>query len=258
MNDVTDVDERRLLRGTPLPVQIARLYAERIGSGELKPGTRLPGEPQLAQQFGVSRTTIREATRLLVGQGLLEAQRGRGTFVRLEPFVWPVDTGLEELVSATELIERAGHKAETLLIETSLALPSVAAAEELRMGQGQRVRELRRVRLADGVPVALSLDCFAETMLDSSQVASLSQNRSYSLLAVLEQATHERITRAISRIEPVAATKECVQLLNVAKSQPLLMLRETYYGESGKPVLYGEVRINTELLSFHVRRSPKP
>jgi len=73
---------------------------------------------------------------------------------------------------------------------------------------------------------------------------------------VLEQVTGERVTRAISRIEPVAATKECVHLLKVTRYQPLLLLRETYYTESGAPVLYGEVRLNTELLSFHVRRSP--
>jgi GntR family transcriptional regulator len=246
----------RVQRGTPLPIQIARALAERITQGTLAPGAKLPGEPGLAQQFGVSRATIREATRLLVGEGLLESHRGRGTFVCREPHVWPVDTGLEELVSTTELIERAGYKAGSQMLEAELTAPSAAASVELGLEPGEQIRRLLRIRLADGVPVAYCVDSFGVGVLDESQLASL--DRITSLLALLERAGSSKIARAITRIEPIAATPELMRSLKVARNQPLLLLRETYYTESATPILYSENSINTELLSFHVRRSPKP
>lgn len=69
-------------------VQTSRLYEhivrqieESITRGVLKPGDQLPAERELAQQFGVSRTAVREAVRVLSEKGLVEAYSGRGTFV---------------------------------------------------------------------------------------------------------------------------------------------------------------------------------
>ncbi len=60
---------------------IVRQIEESITRGALKPGDQLPAERELAQQFGVSRTAVREAVRVLNEKGLVEAYSGRGTFV---------------------------------------------------------------------------------------------------------------------------------------------------------------------------------
>src|SRR5579863_10421019 len=69
-------------------VRTARLYEQIVGQievsireGKLKPGDQLPAERELAQQFGVSRTAVREAVKTLCEKGLVEAYSGRGTFV---------------------------------------------------------------------------------------------------------------------------------------------------------------------------------
>lgn len=69
-------------------IQASRLYEkiveqveELILSGQLKPGDQLPSERELAQQFGVSRTAVREAIKALREKGLVEAYSGRGTFI---------------------------------------------------------------------------------------------------------------------------------------------------------------------------------
>jgi GntR family transcriptional repressor for pyruvate dehydrogenase complex len=69
-------------------VQTSRLYEqivqqieESINSGQLKIGDQLPAERELAQQFGVSRTAVREAVKTLREKGLVEAHPGRGTFI---------------------------------------------------------------------------------------------------------------------------------------------------------------------------------
>jgi GntR family transcriptional repressor for pyruvate dehydrogenase complex len=85
---------------TYTPIHTARLYEQiveqietRILSGELKPGDKLPTERELAEQFGVSRTAVREAVKALIRAGLIEAHPGRGTFVTSR-----VPTGVREML----------------------------------------------------------------------------------------------------------------------------------------------------------------
>ncbi len=61
--------------------QMAETIQRAILSGELESGAALPTEPELAEQFGVSRAVVRDATRILMAQGLVEVQHGRGVFV---------------------------------------------------------------------------------------------------------------------------------------------------------------------------------
>ena len=67
---------------TPVYLQIAAILRERITSGQIAPGRPLPSEPQLVQEFGVSRLTARKAVRVLAGEGLAEVVQGRGAYVR--------------------------------------------------------------------------------------------------------------------------------------------------------------------------------
>lgn len=70
------------LARTPLPDVIAEQLLAEIDSGALRPGDQLPSEPELARQFQVGRSSLREAIRKLHTLGVVEVVRGRGTFVR--------------------------------------------------------------------------------------------------------------------------------------------------------------------------------
>lgn len=71
----------KLARKQTLARQMAGAIQESILSGHLEPGATLPTEPELAEQFGVSRAVVRDATRILMALGLVEVQHGRGVFV---------------------------------------------------------------------------------------------------------------------------------------------------------------------------------
>src|SRR5271155_3461677 len=71
----------RAVRASRLYEQIVQQIEESIHKGALKPGDQLPAERELAQQFGVSRTAVREAVKTLHEKGLVEAYPGRGTFI---------------------------------------------------------------------------------------------------------------------------------------------------------------------------------
>lgn len=71
----------KIVRTSRLYEQIVQQVEESIHKGALKPGNQLPPERELAHQFGVSRTAVREAVKALREKGLVEAYPGRGTFV---------------------------------------------------------------------------------------------------------------------------------------------------------------------------------
>lgn len=107
--------------------QLADLLRDRITSGDLAPGASLPSELRLAQEYGLSRTSVRQAISLLRSEGLVIVQPPRGTFVRnLEP---------------TETVTlRKGDTA-------SARMPTPAERKELDIGEGVPVLVVFR---ADG------------------------------------------------------------------------------------------------------------
>ena len=64
-----------------LSLRVAEQITEMLSLGRFQPGDKLPGEPDLSRELQVSRTTLREAIRVLATRGILEVRRGVGTFV---------------------------------------------------------------------------------------------------------------------------------------------------------------------------------
>lgn len=77
----TQVQFSKPLRKRTLADQVAESIRDAILDGDLTEGENLPTEPQLCQQFGVSRAVIRDATRILMAQGLVDAKQGSGVYV---------------------------------------------------------------------------------------------------------------------------------------------------------------------------------
>jgi DNA-binding FadR family transcriptional regulator len=128
----------RVTRGD-LPTQLANLIGRRILNGELRPGDQLPPETELLAETGVSRTTMREAIKLLVSKGLVEAKPKSGTRVRpstdwslLDPTVlrWQFDNrdDLEELLLLFEI--------RRLIEPEAAALAAARATEPKRRAIG--------------------------------------------------------------------------------------------------------------------------
>ena len=81
LDSSTDKPVYRTVKTSRLYEQIVQQVEDSILKGQLKPGDQLPAERDLAQRFGVSRTAVREAVKILSEKGLVEAYSGRGTFV---------------------------------------------------------------------------------------------------------------------------------------------------------------------------------
>ena len=106
----------RNLKSESVVQQVINCLTDGMISGELRPGDRLPSEPELASQLGVARTSVREATKILTYLGVLESRRSEGTFVAggfsesmIDPMVYGIILGrgkdFDSLIELRELIE---------------------------------------------------------------------------------------------------------------------------------------------------------
>jgi GntR family transcriptional regulator len=116
-----------------------------------RPGAPLPSEAELCERFSVSRMTVRQAIQELTNDGLVERRRGQGTFVAHRP----VHRRPGVFLSFTEEMNRRGMQATSRLLSAGMDDPRRSETLDLGLAPGSRVVRVRRVRLADGVPVAL-------------------------------------------------------------------------------------------------------
>ena len=116
----------KLVRTSRLYEQILQQIEDAILKGTLKPGDQLPAERELAQQFGVSRTAVREAVKALREKGLVEAYSGRGTFV--------TDGTSQAVRQSLDLMMKIGQpEGSTHLAEVRAILePEIAALAAIR------------------------------------------------------------------------------------------------------------------------------
>lgn len=246
--------------GTPtgkrpsLPSAVAAELSARIRSGEFAPGSKLPSEPRLAQMFSVSRNTVREAIGVLREQSLVVPRQGLGTFVLDPAREWPVDVGIEQMTSTTELIQRSGHKPGTRHVAVSVARGRGLPLRYLQLPPGEPVRCVERVRTADDVAVILCRDYVAVDKTPGEGLESCLG--SGSLLAYLRSEYGYRVRAARADILPVLPSLRVAELMDVSRRKPLLLLRQVHFDEARTPFLYSENYFNPDYVDLHVRRTP--
>lgn len=136
--------------GTPLHQQISSHIEALIRSGTLAAGTRIEKEVAMAARLGVARPTARRALQDLVDHGLLTRTRGVGTQVAPELIRRPM-----ELTSLHDDLAAAGRDPRTEVLDHAVVPASALVAERLRIGEGVPVVAVRRLRCADGEPIAI-------------------------------------------------------------------------------------------------------
>lgn len=146
------LDRAFIDRTSPVPLyhQVILLVEGAIHRGELRPGTRLENEVELARRLGISRPTLRAAIGRLVDRGVLIRRRGFGTVVAPVQVSRPIGvTSLyDDLVNANRV-----PTTEVLAVEVATAPDDVAGV--LGLEDGEDVYYLERLRRADGEPIAL-------------------------------------------------------------------------------------------------------
>ena len=237
----------------PYYLQLKSVLEEKIDKRELKPGDQLPSEADICEEFGVSRTVVRQALKDLEYSGLVRKRKGKGTFVSepkvLESFVQELGGFYQDMTDQ----QRTTHS-EVIKLETLSVTQRVAKV--LQMRANTKVILLRRLRFVDGAPFQLVSSYIpyklCPTLLDADF-------REQSLYRFLE----ERgifLMRGYRTIEAVRATEDEARKLDIEAGAPLIRIESIGYTEDGKPVEYYEAvhrgdraRFRVELVRKRVR-----
>ncbi|MFY1688728.1 GntR family transcriptional regulator [Plantactinospora sp. WMMB782] len=209
---------------------------------DLPPHTPLASESQLSSEFGVSRMTARGAVTRLVNAGLVYRESGRGTFVAPPPSNRRADS----LVRFTEQMRREGRAATSRLIASGARGATAAENTELRPGKNG-VIEVRRVRLADGMPIAVEIAVFSaalSALLDADLTASMHT-------ALLNLGRVPSSGRATVTAE--CATAEDVDLLGIPVGSAVLVERRLIGDQHGHPLERTESRYAGDRYGLDVR-----
>jgi len=240
-------------RGRPLLADVVRSELTRlILGGEFPVGSKLPNEDRLCERFGVSRVTIREAVRGLIEDGLVVRRHGSGTYVTRRPMI---RNSLDLNYSYTEHFQASGLRPGRKLVGLRTRPATDDEAEALAIEPGTPVREVRRVRTADGRPAIFSIDRIPAALLtrplDRSDYAA-------SLYRVLTDAGHP-ISHAEAVLRPEVADKELARVLDVSAGTPVQQLRQVDFDMAGSPVMVSDEWHVTSIIELRVyRRGPGP
>lgn len=217
-------------RRSPIPIyyQIEEYIKNLIENKDLKPGDMIPSEREFTDLFKVSRMTVRQAVMELVNEGILIRLKGKGTFVSEKKIEQP----LQGLKGFTEEMEKLGFKPSSKLLDFQVREAPEHVADLLQLGEKEQVYEIKRIRLADEMPMAIET-----TFIPCGLVKNLTVNIiSRSLYSYIEKECRLEIDSASQSLEAALASPEEARLLHVAENVPVLLMERCTYLKSGKPL----------------------
>jgi len=216
---------------------------------QTEPGGRLPSEPKLAKQMGVSRATLREAMRIFETQGVIHRRQGVGTFVI--PPSQVIDTGLEVLESILSQAEKKHLKINVGPFSISEREATQKEAEVLGIQPGSGVLQIAWVMETPDRPVAYLVDVLPAGLL------SLANARQYfqgSVLDLLMSSPELNLTTSRTELSAVAAPAEIARSLGIQRGDVVLCFEATLYTAEGKVVDYSHSYYLPGYFRFHVVR----
>jgi GntR family transcriptional regulator len=214
-----------------------------------KPGERLPSEPDLARQLGVSRASLREAMRTFETQGLIRRQQGVGTFVLRPSHV--LESGLEVLESIETLARRIGLEVRLGELRVEQRQAKENEAEALGLAPGAEVISISRVILAEERPVAYLIDVLPVGVLNPEDLAG---DFNGSVLDLLIKKGTPPLMDSLCDIGAVAASSDIARALNIQRGDALLFFNSCLYAVDGRNVDYSFSYFLPGYFRFHVVR----
>jgi GntR family transcriptional regulator len=240
-----DINKRGPL---PVYVQIAEAIRAMIHAGELGPDSILPSAKVLCEKFEITRMTLRQAYARLEREGLIEAQRGRGTFVRKPR----IERTLSHMIGFSEEMAASGKTPSSKLLAFEHTQPTGAAGQFLGDGPVYRIE---RLRLADGVPIAIEVLSIPVSLCPELERFDFATQ---SLYQTLEQEYRLQLDRCEQVVAALIPDRRQRTLLDIGAKVALLTVTRQSYTKSGRPATYGTTYYRGDLYTAAVHAERRP
>jgi GntR family transcriptional regulator len=219
-------------RDSPVPYyfQLAELLEQEITAGRWESGFRLPSEPELCEQLGLSRTTVRQALARLEKRGLIERLKGHGTFVRQGP------PGLWLLQSSEgffqDEVDRLGREVTSRILRAERAPLPEWACLALELAPHSEGATLERLRSVDGLVALYVVNHLAARVAD---VALDVANPNESLYRRLREQADVVPHGGRRTLQAIAAEPWLAELLELPTGAPLAFIESVSWDAEMRP-----------------------
>ena len=243
----------RLKRNHPLPlyIQLYETLRADIQAQRLKPHQQIPSERALCERFRVSRMTVRQALVDLARGGLIYSRAGKGTFVSAPK----IDQQLKTLTGFSQEMTNRGSTPSSRVLEAKLQPARDDIAPILRIPVGSGIILLTRVRLADGIPLAIETVHLPHRLCPNLLRHNFSVE---SLYDVLEREYGYRLTRADQTIEAALAGPRELALLQLVPPAAVLMMERLTFTDQNILIEYVQSAYRGDRYKFRSVLAPRP
>jgi DNA-binding GntR family transcriptional regulator len=222
-------------RSKPVAEQVENILRDRFLSGSYSPGNRIPSEIHLADEFRVSRSTIRSALAVLAAEGLIRRRQGDGTYAALDPLKFNDPTrrawkifGFQDGNNRQETIQR---------LERGIRLPTAQESRLLKLGLGEKVLSIQYLYLADQKPVRLATRSIRETSLKPNLPPLEDDLSLFDFIAKLDLC---QIHSGQVYFKGMAADGINVSNLIIPSGTPVLSIKAIFSDPAEQPILLAE------------------
>lgn len=215
----------------PAYLQLVNILRHNVATGVLRPGDQLPSESQLCERYGVSPMTVRRAINLLVDQGVVVAEQGRGTFVK-SVAMGAASFQLAELQTLLSDPDRTNVR----LLETRIITADERIARKLAIPIGQRTIYIRRLLRMDNEPVLYHREYL---IYDPTRPIVESEMEVTALQRLFSGAGETILKRGDLSVEATILTDEEARLLCAPQPLAAFCLEHLFYDFDDKPISWG-------------------
>lgn len=225
----------------PAYAQLVRILLGQIAAGVFRPGDRLPSEAQLCERYGVSPMTVRRVINILVDQGVVIAEQGRGTFVK------PLELGTATFdLNELQQLFREGQSTVKLL-EAHITSATERTARKLAIEVGDRTVFLRRLIFHSEKPMLLHRE---HVIYDPTRPLIEAEMEVTALRGLFSGGGESDLKRGDLTIDATLLTEEEATLLHAKTASPAFRLEHIFYDFADRPVSWGWLICSGDRLRF--------
>ncbi len=225
----------------PLYKQIENYLRKLIESGEYNGGKFLPKEKDLANQFGVSRNTVRQGISKLVQEGLVKRTQGKGTVVINSN----ISTQLDEWHSFSEEMMKKGVKLQDYSINIDWVTADSKLAEILQVEEKTLLLQLERLRGDNDGPFVYFISWFHPRLELTGE-----EDFSRRLYEVFEKDLSIFPSRSEETLKAINPNSEIAKQLNIKKKEPILFRQRKVYDAGDRIIEYNEGHYRGDKFSY--------
>lgn len=245
-----DLPVSSLAAPSALHARVYEAIAAEVRAGSLRGGDRLPSERDLAERFSVSRVTIRRALLDLTASGFTESHPGRGTFITSKV----VSESPNSLMSFSQLGIERGLRPSAQVLQSQTRPATLDEADVFGIAPGAEIFLIERIRLLDGLPVAID---FSRVPLARAPRLPALDFSEASLYAALDEHGCGP-ERAAYTVRAIAADAEQARHLSVEPAAPLLRTSTMSFDASGRVIELGEMTYRGDRYQFQASLTRTP